>query len=137
MSDVVTIGADDAAPKEDVVVVAEAGSDPLPAGAVLNADGTITLTLAYPVELKWKKVGSEEVTTDLFETLTFRRLRGADIRKIAAAKGADAGMVGMACSCGMTEQKFAQVFDRMDAADISAAGAVVARFLESGTKTGR
>ena len=122
----------------DVVVVAEDGEDaPLPKRARVQDDGSIILPLLYPVVLKYRSRGSDQVRAERFAEFHFRRMTGADMRAIAAASAGAGAMVTLARSTRIPEVKFSPIFDRMDAADIDDAFAVVARFLGTGRKTGR
>jgi hypothetical protein len=128
-----------AAAGADVVVISDDGAPaPLPARATEHPDGSVTLPLLFPVVLRYRARGSETVREERCESLTFGRLNGADMRAIAASATGGAGiMVTLARSARMPEGKFGPLFDRLDAADIDDALAVVARFLGSGRKTGR
>lgn len=127
-----------AAAGPDVVVVAEDGDEaPLPKRAVLQDDGSIVLPLIYPVTLRFKRPSSDQVREESFDQLHFRRMTGADMRAIAAATAGAGSMVTLARSARIPEAKFSPIFDRMDAADIDDAFAVVSRFLGTGRKTGR
>lgn len=122
----------------DVVVMAEDGEDaPLPKRARLQDDGSIILPLLYPVVLRFRNRGNDQVRVERFDEFHFRRMTGADMRAIAAASSGAGPMVTLARSTRVAETKFSPIFDRMDAADIDDAFAVVARFLGTGRKTGR
>ena len=127
----------EAAPADPDVVqlAAEADTETLPKRAVRNADGTVTLTLAYPVVLKFRK-GQGEVTEERYEQLVMHRLTGADMRAISAASRETLTTVAIARSTRLSEGKMAAVFDRMDGSDALAAGQVVSAFLGNGTTTG-
>lgn len=131
-------GATEQAAAEDVVVVTEDGGEvPLPKRAAPQNDGSIVLPLLYPVKLRFKRPSSDEVREESFDQLHFRRMTGADMRAISAATAGAGPMVTLARSARIPEAKFSPIFDRMDAADIDDAFAVVSRFLGTGRKTGR
>ncbi len=137
--DVVLEIAETAPSDPNVLVIndAKAGSDELPRGATLNDDGSVTLVLRFPVLLQWKTVGSEVVQSDRYDTLTFHRLRGADMKEISKASRDKTIVVGLARSAGISELKMDAVFDRMDGADAGAAGQILSYFLGGGQQTGR
>ena len=110
-------------------------SDRLPDQAVLNADGTVTLTLRFARTLTTRKDGKTRERR--FETLLFHRLTGADQRAIGAARDDMMSVVAMAQSTKISQAVMNVLFDKMDAADINAAGQVLNHFLSSGRRTGR
>jgi hypothetical protein len=141
--DVVIIGelpAAGAAPgaAEDIVDESQvvAAGPRLPKGAVRNADGTVTLTLQFPVEQQSKRASDAAPTTTQYDTLTMRRLKGRDLTRIAEARNGTGGMVGVALSAGIPEILFARLWDKMDAVDITAAAEVLQYFLGNGAKAG-
>lgn len=102
----------------------------LPSGAVLNDDGTVTLNLEYPATIKLRAVGSDAVARE--ETITqlvFRRLGGAEVRKMVAAK--NASVLAMALSSGLGLGRFNMLQQVMLATDEGAAGDVVSELLGS------
>lgn len=111
------------------------GEEGLPKNAVLNADRSVTLTLDYPVTLKVKKNGA--VTEQVYNSLTFHRLTGADQRAIAAASEEATVAVTFARSTRTMQLVMNALFDLMDMADIDAGGRIISGFLPSGRKTGR
>lgn len=131
-------GALTAKPGADVVVVSDEGDDaPLPKRAVPQDDGSVVLPLLFPVTLKYRNRGNDQVREEHIAELHFRRMAGADMRAIASASASAGAMVTLARSARIPESKFSPIFDRMDAADIDDAFAVVSRFLGTGRKTGR
>lgn len=124
------------APAEPGVVDLDAKDDGqgLPPHAVTQPDGSVLLPLAVPVRLKFRKGGEvrEEVTAEL----RLHRLTGADMRAISAASKEMVSVVAIARSARISEAKFAAIFDRMDMADIGAAGRVLEHFLGNGPRTG-
>ncbi|MCV9907177.1 hypothetical protein OIV19_06030 [Brucella sp. HL-2] len=112
-----------------------AESDRLPDNAVQNADGSVTLTLFYPQTLTVKK--GDKVREENYEHLTFHRLNGADQRAIAAASDSMLNVVAFSRSTRISQAIMNVLFDKMDAADISAGAQVFSHFLGSGRKTGK
>ena len=125
---------------DGVVVIADDGSaeDPLPERAILMDGGSIVLPLLHPVTLRFKKRSEETVREEKHERFHFRRLRGPDMRAIAAVQGT-AGFQAtlLARSAQIPEGKFNPIYDQMDGEDIVDATIVVGRFLASGRRTGR
>ncbi|WP_332117242.1 hypothetical protein [Azorhizobium caulinodans] len=105
----------------------------LPKRATRNADGSVTLTLIQKVSLRVKKDGLER--TDEYPTLTFHRLRGADIRAVSSAKKEDQPAVLFARSARIRELVMVKLFDEMDAEDIAAGTRIVESFFGSGPTT--
>lgn len=123
---------------DDDVVDEDAELDPadrLPKRAVRNADGSVTLPLLYPVKIRRKR--NERVREQTFERLVFHRLTGADQRAIAAASEDMQGVVAFARSTRENQAVMNKLFDKMDAADITAGGQVLNNFFASGPRTGR
>lgn len=112
-----------------------AASPRLPPGVARNADGSLTLKLAYPVTLRWRKGGS--TSEDVFDTLVLHRLTGADRRVIATAKPDEVSVTAIARSARMPVARMLAIYDRMDAADASAAEDAVVFLSRSGATTGR
>ncbi len=134
---VTELPADGAAPRDDVPVLADEGAAKLPKRAVLNPDGTVTLTLRTPVAVAYRTAGAATATEETFAAFTFQRLTGAHMRKIGEAQGADQAVTAIALSTGIRFALMNLVFDRMDAADVRAVSEVVGFFLDSGPTTGR
>lgn len=110
--------------------------DKLPPHAVTNVDGSVTLPLLYEKELQIRKDG--KVRTTKYTELTFHRLHGADQRAIASTAEDSQAVVAFARSTRISQAIMNALFDRMDAADIAAAGQVLNSFLStSRTRTGR
>ncbi len=138
MEDVIVIGEMPGAEKaSDAVTIEDAAASPLPKRAMLQDDGTVVLPLLYPVTLTWKPPGNAPAKEDRFDTLTMRRLTGRDMTLLGNASRGDSAMVSISLSSGIKQHIFRHVFDRMDAADITAAAEVVSYFLSSGPTTGR
>lgn len=109
--------------------------DRLPQRAVRNRDGSVTLPLLYPQTITSRKDG--KIRERVFGELVFHRLTGADQRAIAAAGEADMAVVAIGQSTKVNQAVMNKLYDKMDAADITAAGQVLNHFLASGRKTGR
>jgi len=131
-------------PADDLVIGAAAeeidtldaeGEDTLPKHARRQADGSVILPLLYPVTLRYRAPGAASVTEEHHTELHFHRLTGADMRQIAAAPAEDRSVVAIARSAQVRPALMHRLFDRMDAADVTAAGDVVAHFLGSGRRT--
>jgi len=103
----------------------------LPARAVTNPDGSITLPLRHPVTLQIKS-STGGVRSETYAKLTFNRLVGGDIRAIQSASKESQGAVLLARSARIREAVMAVIFDRLDAADIVDAGKIVDTFLGGG-----
>lgn len=108
--------------------------DRLPKGARKNADGTVTLTLNFPVTMKTKKAG--QVKERHYDTLTFHRLTGAHLRAIQAASPENQVVVSLAQSLRFNQAIMNALFDRMTDVDCMNAGQVVNHFFASGRTTG-
>lgn len=129
-----TIVIGDPLPDTSIPVLGDGPLMELPAGAKLNADRTVTLTLDYPCSVKYRFVGTDQVAKqDDYASLTLRRLKGVDVRKMIAAK--NPGSMALALSTGLGAGKLALLQDVMDATDEAAAGDVVNELL-GGIKTG-
>ncbi|MFG1466826.1 hypothetical protein V5F77_28895 [Xanthobacter sp. DSM 24535] len=107
--------------------------DALPKRAVMNPDGSITLPLRLPVAVRSRSQQGTERTEE-FKALTFHRLVGADLRAITSAATASQPVVMLARSARIREAVMNVAFDKMDAADIADATAVVAHFFDGGQK---
>lgn len=124
----------DAAPDSAVPLLTNFPPMDLPPGATQNADGSVTLTLDYPKPLKFRLVGSDTVTREEPVTeLRLRRLTGADVRKMIAAK--NSVTAALAFSSGLGLGKLALLQEVMDAMDDAAANIVVSELL-GGMKPG-
>lgn len=104
----------------------------LPDGASVQPDGSVLLHLAYPVQLAFRAAGDAGAKAEAIDRLSFRRLTGADVGKITAAADARATMVALGCALGWTPARVALLMERIDAADMTAAAAVIAALLEPG-----
>ena len=125
MSGGIEIG-DGAAQTEDAFI--NAPPMDLPANAVLNADGSVTLTLEFPKELKFRVAnGDQVVRSEPVTQLVLRRLTGRDLRAQTQAK--DQQVEALALSSGLGRMKIAQLLNVIDAADDRAAADVIGQLL--------
>lgn len=123
---------------DEDVVDEDAELDPqdrLPKHAKRNADGSVTLPLYEPVSLRTKK--NDKVREQTFKELVFHRLSGADQRAIAATSDDMQGVVAFARSTRLSTPVMNALFDKMDAADISAGGKVLNNFFAIGPTIGK
>jgi hypothetical protein len=122
-------------PQDVVINVDSDAGDGLPEEATVNDDGSITLRLKYPRTIKILKNG---ITTEqVYTSLTFNRLTGADLNAIRAASEASASYVGFSRSTRVPAVIMRNLFDIMDGYDIAHGGEVIGYFLPNGRKTGR
>lgn len=118
----------DAMPDTSIPVLSDGPPMDLPTNATLNADGSVTLVFDYPCAVVYKTPGTGEVVNRVpYTSLTLRRLTGADVRKMAAAK--DSAQMGLALSSGLGLAKLNLLNSVMDATDEAAAGRVVSELL--------
>jgi hypothetical protein len=105
----------------------------LPEGAEMQPDGSVRLNLDYPVTLAFRGApGATPGAGETIDHLTLRRLTGADVVKVLEAPGARFTAVALAASTGFAPARVALLTERMDASDMTAAGAVVAALLDTG-----
>lgn len=114
----------------DGAVIEEGGEEAaskaakLPARAVRNDDGSYTLPLLKPVELKIKKSGVV-IRTENVDELRLRELTGADMRIILQASADMQPVTTLARAADIATQRMVVIFDNMGARDIAAATAIV------------
>lgn len=108
----------------------------LPATAIRNDDGTVTLPLAFPRTLKFRSSSTGAIREEEFAELVMHRLTGADLIATSSASEGSRGWVAIARSARIAEGKMKLLFPILDASDANAAGQVVAFFLEPGRPTG-
>jgi len=121
-----------------VTIREDEGADSLPAHAEEQEDGSVRLPLKYPRTLRWRGSASGQTREEHYDALVLRRLTGADIRKLAAAKPDDLIPTALALSTGMPRGVMTALFDMLDGVDARAAGDVVAFFTGAGqSRTGR
>lgn len=113
----------------------DGGAAKLPKHAVLLPDRRVHLKLLHPVALRYRSDGV--VREEPFDALTMRRLTGRDMRQIDEAERGDKTVTALAMSTDIPAAKMHLLYDRMDAADIQAAGEVLGFFLESGAAPAR
>jgi hypothetical protein len=89
-------------------------------GAQANDDGSATLALKVPTTLTFVTAGVSQTAS--YESLTFRRLTGAELLKLV--KRSDLRAAGMALSLGLPEARLALLSDKMTAPDLTAARVV-------------
>lgn len=122
--------------KADDIIDEDAGDlDKVPKRAIANGDGSFTLPLLEQVTITTKKDG--KIRERVYDSLTFRRLKGADIQAIAATSKESETVVTFARATGLNQAVMNAVFDRLDAADIVDGGRIINHFLTSGRRTGR
>ena len=129
--------ADGGAPRDALPVIADDDAPRLPKRALLNPDGSVTLTLRTPVTVAYRTQGAATPMEERFAHLTFQRLTGAHMRRISDAERADQAVTAVGLSTGVRFALMSLVFDRMDAADVRAVSEVMGFFLDSGPTTGR
>ncbi|MFD1792075.1 hypothetical protein ACFSE0_10545 [Ochrobactrum teleogrylli] len=110
-------------------------NDRLPDRAIQNDNGSVTLPLLYPQKLTIKK--DSKVREETYSELTFHRLNGADQRAIAATSEESTNVVAFSRSTKISQAIMNVLYDKLDAADITAAAQVLSSFLGSGRKTGK
>src|SRR5579875_3400678 len=96
-----------APPADDVPVLREQDGPELPANAVLNPDGGITLTFERPVTLTFRTAAGDTAKSEQHVSLVLRRLTGADMRKVLSAPGNKGTDVAPALSAGILPAKLA------------------------------
>jgi hypothetical protein len=108
------------------VVIEDEGEDKktkLPARAVRNDDGTITLPLLAPVTLTVKNArGTKE---ERYAEIVFHELSGLDLRLVAQAPAEKQTIVAMARAAKISTQRMDALFDQLKAKDVTAATAVI------------
>ncbi len=124
-----------AAPDGDIVDEDIDPADRLPKHARRNIDGSVTLPLHFPQVVRSRK--GDKIRENRFSELVMHRLNGADQRAIAAAAEDMLAVVAIARSTRISQAVMNALYDKLDAADIAAAGQVLNHFLASGQKTGR
>lgn len=106
---------------------ADAPGGQLPARAVLNDDGSVTLPLVKPVTLTIRKGGSEQ--QEVYRELVFHELSGLDMRLAAQEKDEmKQTVVTLARSTRMTTVRMNVLFDRLNLRDIKGATDIVKYF---------
>ncbi len=120
------VGGRTAAEIRAAVVVEDEGEEKttkLPARAIRNDDGTVTLPLLAPVTLTIKTGrGSSDET---YSELVFHEMTGADLRLIAQAKPEMQTIVALARATRISTPRMNGLFDLLKAKDVTAAAAVI------------
>ena len=119
----------------DVVNLDRDEDEGLPAHAVQLEDGSVRLPLLHPVTLKFSKAG--QVREERIDHLLLHRLTGADMRTLANTAKDRVESMAIARSARMAPVKLDPIYDRMDGADVAAAGRVISHFLGAGRSAGR
>jgi hypothetical protein len=108
------------------IVIEDEGEDKrtkLPARAVRNDDGTITLPLLAPVTLTVKNArGTKE---ERYDEIVFHEMTGLDLRLVAQAPAEKQTIVAMARAARISTQRMDALFDQLKAKDVTAATAVI------------
>jgi hypothetical protein len=110
-------------------------ADRLPKHARRNSNGSVTLPLHFPQEIVSRK--DNKIRKQMFSELVLNRLNGADQRAIAATSEDTMTVVALSRSTRINLAVMNALFDKLDMADLQAAGQVLNHFLASGPKTGR
>lgn len=125
-----------ASPDTPVVVVEgengdELGGGELPARAVLNDDGSVTLALVKPIVLRIKSSTNGKEREETYRELVFHELTGLDLR-LAAQESDDMKrtIVTMARATRMTTVRMNVLFDRLAQRDVKGATDIIAYFQE-------
>lgn len=102
---------------------AEEKKTKLPARAIRNDDGTITLPLLAAVTLTVKNArGTKE---ESYSELVFHEMTGLDLRLIAQAPADKQTVVAIARATKISTPRMDALFDRLKAKDVTAAAAVI------------
>jgi hypothetical protein len=132
--DDVVVDEDHAEAQETAAVVvveddekAEKPKAKLPKRAVLNEDGTVTLTLIKQVSITIRKDGKDR--QEAYTALTFHRLKGIDLRLIAEEPTEmKRSIMALARSTRTSSARMAALFDNLDQSDVEGATEVIAYF---------
>lgn len=109
--------------------------DRLPDHAIQNDDRSVTLPLLFPQELRIRKNGKERI--EKYTELTFHRLTGADQRAISSTSDEMMNVVAFSRTTRISHAIMNVLYDKLDAADITAGGQVLNSFIAIGRKTGK
>jgi hypothetical protein len=134
--DLPVLGAPLSAAAPAVVAAAELPRD-WPAGAVLQADGSVIYTLAYPFTCRYRDQAGVVHNDPPVKTLHLQRLKGRHRKELSdAAKGDDFRAQMIASSARVDLAKAMLWHNEMDEADIAAVLRVVGFFMRPGLQTG-
>lgn len=97
----------------------------LPARAIRNDDGTVTLPLLKPVTIGFKSSTTAKVRQETTSELTFHELTGADLRIVMQQTPDMQPVALLARSARIAINRMTPLFDRMAQRDISAATDIV------------
>lgn len=112
------------------------GDSKLPPHAVRNDNGSVTLPLLHPQELRFRNSSGAE-RSESYKELTLHRLNGGDLIAIGNQAEGSRAWFAIARSARMAPNKMKVLFERMDGVDCKACGDVVSFFLDAGQTTGR
>lgn len=125
----------DAPVADSVVADDDVAAEALPPG--LEADGEgYRLTLRRPLTLQFKGAGGT-VREEKFGHLPIRRLTGGDMRAMMMSGRADGSLMLLEAAVMLPASRVKIVIDRLDAADMLRAMAVVGFLSGSSPTTGR
>ena len=117
-------------------VVARPDRPKLPEGAEYQADGSVKVTLQYPVEQKSVVNGTSE--TGQVGTIILKRMKGRGIVEMLNTEGEGNRVRAMLeASAGMTGPKADALLGEMDGEDFLVLSRVAGTFLNRGAKTGQ
>lgn len=103
------------------------------AGIIKHDDGSVTLPLLYPVEIKTQVQGGAP-QTDTIRELTIRRPKGGDLRAVASLT--DTGLMIAAMFKRLAGMDVA-VFDKLELEDALAVQEVIGNFFPASPVTGK
>lgn len=127
----IDLGAPEGAAHGDEVPELREGPDlDLPAGAVPNPDGSVTLTFEEPARIAFRPVGGGEPREETFDHFDLKRLKGAQLRRVLDAAPARKANLLLSLSSGISEAKLALLYPRMEAPDLMAARMVLNVLIE-------
>lgn len=130
------------APIADVVIEAKPRPDSpegWPENAALQADGSVILTLDWPVRFKMRDADGNIRPGDSYESLRFYRLKGKHKQMLLAAaqkSGPELEKAFLGASTQLDVGKIDLLYAEMDQADIAAAMFITNFFTGRGRKTG-
>lgn len=101
----------------------------LPAGAALNPDGSVTVTLAHPFDLQYRQAG-DVIRSERITEAVIHRMNGADMLRVMKAK--DRERAAMIAALRITPARYELWAQHMDARDESLLGEVVAEIMQAG-----
>lgn len=116
---------------------AAASTAPADAGRRVNEDGSVTLTLLYPVRIQYRN-GTEE-REEVLKELTLRRSNGGDLRHILRLKGDEEKILVTLFQrlTGLAGGRGDDAFNKLDAVDCGRFSAEVQVFLQQFQETGK